>query len=114
MIRVVSPTELVTFAFVTLVLILTTIFRDHLDVGAIVLNTVILLGSIAIINIIRARITTKAVRMLHTFYILAVAIFVFKTVEKLSYALHGRDYDSALIGIDRILFGGSNPTVRIS
>jgi membrane-associated phospholipid phosphatase len=111
MIRVISPTELVTFAFVALVLTLTTIFRDGLDVSAILLNAAILLGSVAIVNIIRARIDTKAVRMLHTFYILFVAIFVFKTVEKLSFSLHGRDYDSVLIAVDRSMFGGSNPTI---
>jgi membrane-associated phospholipid phosphatase len=63
------------------------------------------------INIIRSRIDTKAVRMLHTFYILGVAIFLFKTVEKLSYSLHGRDYDNVLIAVDRAIFGGANPTV---
>ena len=111
MIRVISPTELVTFAFVALVLILTTIFRDGLDVASILLNAAILLGSVAVVNIIRARIDTKAVRMLHTFYILFIAIFVFKTVEKLSFALHGRDYDNILIAADRAIFGGANPTV---
>jgi len=111
MIRVISPTELITFAFVALVLILTSIFRDGLDVGAILLNATILLGSVAVVNIIRSRIDTKAVRILHTFYILAVVIVVFKTVEKLSFNLHGRDYDNILIAVDRALFGGANPTV---
>ena len=111
MIRVISPTELVTFAFVALVLILTTIFRDGLDVASILFNAAILLGSVAGINLIRARWNTKGVRIFHTFYILFIAIFLFKTVEKLSYALHGRDYDNVLITVDRAIFGGANPTV---
>jgi membrane-associated phospholipid phosphatase len=111
MIRVVSPTELVTFAFVALVLILTAFFRDHLDVAGILSNAALLLGSVAVVNIIRSRFDNKSVRLLHTFYILFIAIFVFKTVEKLSFSIHGRDYDNVLIAVDRAIFGGSNPTI---
>ncbi|MEP7234326.1 MAG: phosphatase PAP2 family protein, partial [Ignavibacteriota bacterium] len=110
-VRVVTPTELVVFAFVTLVLLLTTIFRANLDVFSILLNAAILLGSIAVINILRSRFNTKAVRSVQTFYILLVAIVVFKTVEKLSFNLHGRDYDNVLIAVDRALFSGANPTI---
>ena len=109
-IRVVSPTEFVTLAFIVLVIILTIIFQDKLDAAGIVIYTTILLVTIIIVNYIRSRSNSKVVRAVHTFYIIPLVILVFKTVEKLSFALHGRDYDNVLIGIDRTIFG-VNPTV---
>jgi membrane-associated phospholipid phosphatase len=109
-IRVISPTELVTFVFIVLVLILTIIFQYLLDAAGIVIYTTILLLSIIIVNYIRSHSNSKIVRALHTFYIIPLVILVFKTVEKLSFALHGRDYDNVLIAIDRSIFG-VNPTV---
>lgn len=109
-IRVTSPTESVTFAFILLVIILTIIFQARLDAAGIVIYTTILLISIIAVNFARSRSNSKAVRALHTFYIIPLVLLVFKTVEKLSFALHGRDYDNVLIAIDRSVFG-ANPTV---
>lgn len=52
----------------------------------------------------------KWVRFLHSFYIVPLAFFVFKTLEKISYPIHGHDFDAVLINIDRSLFG-TDPTV---
>ena len=109
-VRVISPTEFVTFTFIVLILILTIIFQDKLDAVGIVIYTSILLATIILVNIIRSLSNSKVVRAIHTFYIIPLVILVFKTVEKLSFALHGRDYDNVLIGIDRTIFG-VNPTV---
>lgn len=109
-IRVISPTEFVTFAFIALVIILTIVFQDKLDAVGIVIYTTILLVTIIIVNFVRSLSNSKVVRAVHTFYIIPLVILVFKTVEKLSFALHGRDYDNVLIGIDRTIFG-VNPTV---
>lgn len=105
----ISPTELVTFAFILLMLILTFAFQDHLDTVGILINSCILLVSIVFVNYLRSRNAGKGMRALHTFYIIPVVLLIFKTVEKLSFALHGRDYDNILIAIDRTIFG-ANPT----
>ncbi len=110
-IGVISPTDLVTFTFIVIILILTLIFQDKLDAVGIVINSCILLVSIITVNYIRSKSNGKAARSLHTFYIIPLVLLVFKTVEKLSFALHGRDYDNVLIMIDRTMFGGANPTV---
>lgn len=110
-IRVTSPTEFVTFAFIFLILVLTIIFSDRLDASGIVINSIILLFTIVTVNFIRSQSDSKAVRALHTFYIVPLVLLVFKTVEKLSYALHGKDYDNLLIAIDRTLFNGVSPSV---
>ncbi|MDP4235671.1 MAG: phosphatase PAP2 family protein [Bacteroidota bacterium] len=109
-IRVTSPTEMITFIFIVLMLALTAIFQDHLDTIGIVINSSILLSAIVIVNFIRTKSDSKFVRGLHTFYIIPVVLLVFKTVEKLSFSIHGRDYDNILMAIDRGFFG-ANPTV---
>lgn len=110
-IRVTSPTELVTFAFIFLILVLTIIFSDRLDATGIVINSIILLIAIVVVNYIRSKSNSKWVRALHTFYIVPLVLLVFKTVEKLSYALHGKDYDNLLIAIDRTIFNGTSPSI---
>jgi membrane-associated phospholipid phosphatase len=92
-------------------LVLTIIFNERLDCWGIVGNIVVLLVFIIIVNYIRSKNNSIGVRALQTFYIIAVVIYLFKTVEKLSFALHGRDYDDVLIVIDRAMFGGANPSV---
>jgi membrane-associated phospholipid phosphatase len=109
-IRVISPTELVTFAFIGLMLVLAFFFHDQLDFSGIIINTVALFLIIALVNYIRSRSPSKVIRAVHVFYIIAIVIYVFKTVEKLSFAMHGRDYDNVLIAIDRTIFG-TNPSV---
>jgi hypothetical protein len=110
-IRVITPTELVTFTFIFLMLILTIMFNERLDGGGIFGNVLVLLAMIILINYIRSKSNRVGVRLLQTFYIIPVVIYLFKTVEKLSFALHGRDYDNVLITIDRAIFGGANPSV---
>ncbi|MEI8134857.1 MAG: phosphatase PAP2 family protein [bacterium] len=110
-IRVISPTEMVTFVFIILMLILTTFFHAFVDVPGILINSFILLSATVIINYLRAKSDSKFIRAIHVFYVLLVVILVFKTVEKLSFAIHGRDYDQWLITIDHFLLGGINPTV---
>ncbi len=110
-IRVISPTELATFAFIGLMLVLAFFFHDDIDFAGVIINTVVLLLVILLINFIRSRTNSKGIRILHVFYIIAAVVYVFKTVEKLSFAMHGRDYDNVLISIDRSLFGGADPTV---
>jgi membrane-associated phospholipid phosphatase len=111
LIRVISPTELVTFAFIILILVLTLIFQEKLDASSIMVYSTILLIAIVLVNYARSKSDSKTMRAVHTFYIVPLVLLVFKTVEKLSFALHGKDYDALLISIDRALFGGAVPSV---
>jgi len=101
----------VTFVFIFLMLVLTIIFNAQVDCWGIVANILVLLVFIVAVNYIRSKSAKVGVRLLQTFYIIGVVVYLFKTVEKLSFALHGRDYDNVLITIDRTLFNGVNPSV---
>ncbi len=104
-----TAVDVVTLCFASLLVVLSGIFADTVDWEAVAVNVVVIFISVFGVNYIRSRSSSKPVRILHAFYIMPVVVLVFKTVEKLSYAIHGRDYDDVLIAVDRFLFG-TNPT----
>jgi membrane-associated phospholipid phosphatase len=61
-------------------------------------------------NIVRLRNKSKWVDLFHLFYLAPVIPIFFKLSEKMSFVLHGRDYDDQLIMVDRLLFH-TDPTV---
>jgi membrane-associated phospholipid phosphatase len=73
-------------------------------------NSAIALAFVLVINSLRARIATEAMQLVHAFYFGLLIPLLFKTTEKLSFSLHGHDYDSTLIYVDRLLFNGNDPT----
>lgn len=108
-----TPVDIVTLVFTCILAVLTAIFHTRLDTVAIYTNLTIVWIVVIAANYLRSRSSAKGVRMFHAFYIMPVIVFVFKTVEKLSYNIHGRDFDSVLIIIDRAFFA-VDPTVWLA
>ncbi len=61
-------------------------------------------------NIVRLKNKSKWVDLFHMFYLAPVIPIFFKLSEKMSFVLHGRDFDDNLILIDRMMFH-VDPTV---
>ena len=75
----------------------------------------VIIAVIVAILVLRGRaakrgIPSQRVQLLHAFYVAPLVPIYFKLTERMSYALHGRDYDDLLIALDRALFG-VDPTV---
>jgi membrane-associated phospholipid phosphatase len=103
--KAMTPVDKIVLIFAGFLAILTAIFHASIDAAVVYRNLIIILVSILFVNYLRSRSNTKGIRILHAFYIMPVVVLVFKTVEKISYAIHGRDFDDLFIAADRMLFG---------
>lgn len=110
---VMTPVDWVSAAFTLLLGVLAIIFYARVALGEIAVNILIILASIAAANTIRGYSASKFARVLHAFYIMPIVILIFKTVEKVSFPMHGHDFDALFITIDRFLFG-ADPTVWLA
>jgi membrane-associated phospholipid phosphatase len=105
-----TPVDWCTAVFTILLGILAVIFYDRVALDEIGVNILIILASIAAANVIRGLSASKLARAIHAFYIMPTIVLIFKTVEKVSFPMHGHDFDPLFITIDRFLFG-VDPTV---
>ncbi len=105
-----TPVEFVSLAFFLVLGIITLIYSASVDVASILSRFGIATATIMIVNWVAAYSKQKWVHILHTFYLLILIIIIFKTVEKLSFPIHGHDYDAVLILVDRSIFG-FDPTI---
>jgi membrane-associated phospholipid phosphatase len=105
-----TPVDWCATVFTVLLGILALIFYKRVNLSEIAANIFLILGCIAAANVIRGVSKSKLARLLHAFYIMPIVVLIFKTVEKISYSMHGHDFDSLFITIDRFLFG-ADPTV---
>lgn len=105
-----TPVDLITLVFTFILAILTAIFHTRVDAIGIYTNLVVVVVAVVFANYLRYRSSSKGARILHAFYIMPVVVFIFKTVEKLSFNIHGKDFDSLFIAVDRFVFG-VDPTV---
>lgn len=105
-----TPVDWVAAVFTLLLGLLAIIFYERVALDEIAVNIGITLFSIIAANVIRGFSASKLSRALHAFYIMPIVILIFKTVEKVSFPMHGHDFDPLFITIDRFLFG-VDPTV---
>ena len=105
-----TPVDWVTSVFTILLGLLALLFHDRVNLSEIFVNIVIIFGSIFVANLFRAYSSSKLAGVVHAFYIMPIVVLIFKTVEKISFPIHGSDYDNLFITIDRFLFG-VDPTV---
>lgn len=99
---------MIVYALVFIVLAL--ISSSRVQESVVITNA--LLGILIAVGVVfvRSRSDRKAANILHAFYIGPLIPLFFKTSEYLSYPIHGKDYDQALIAIDRF-FLGTDPTI---
>lgn len=77
---------------------------------SVLLNSGIIIGVVYLINLLRSRSNDLRIQLIHMFYIVLLVPIFFKTMEKMSFALHGHDFDTTLIAADRLIFH-VDPTV---
>lgn len=105
-----TPVDWVSAVFTLGLGVLSVIFYTRVDLGDIMGNIAVILGCILGANILRGYSASKLSRIIHAFYIMPTVVMIFKTVEKVSYPIHGKDFDDLFIIIDRFFFG-TDPTV---
>ncbi len=105
-----TAVEFLTLAFIVIMATVSCIFFERVDLTTILTNLGTMTLAIFLCNWISTFSEAKWARALHTFYIVPLVMLVFKTVEKVSYPIHGVDYDRILIAVDRSIFG-TDPTV---
>ena len=76
----------------------------------VLLNSAIIIVAVYFINLLRSKSNDTRIQLVHIFYIILLVPIFFKTMEKMSFALHGQDYDTMLITADRLIFH-TDPTV---
>lgn len=111
---IMTSSDLIAVAFIAFLAVLGFVAAFRLSTWWMLeLNCALLLLGIFLINYVRSRRNEAKIRVLHIFYVAPLVPLVFKSVEFLSYPLHGRDYDAILIAADRMLLG-ADPTVWLS
>jgi membrane-associated phospholipid phosphatase len=105
-----SPVDIIALIFSSFVLILAIVFHSSVNWQSVCINILFAYVSILLVIYLTANYNSGLMRSIHVFYIMPIVFLIFKTVEKVSFALHGKDYDDVLIALDRMLFG-VDPTV---
>ncbi|HYM21250.1 MAG TPA: phosphatase PAP2 family protein [Candidatus Kapabacteria bacterium] len=105
-----TAVEFVSLGFTIILALVAVIFYDRVELSSILLNLGAVILIIFFFNWFSLTSDAKWMRALHTFYIIPLVLYLFKIVEKLSFPIHGQDFDSVLISVDRTLFG-TDPTV---
>ncbi|HET9136246.1 MAG TPA: hypothetical protein VFO76_06380, partial [Candidatus Kapabacteria bacterium] len=100
-----TPVEFVFLAFIAIMAIISIINFNTVDLSRILINLGTMILVIFAVNWLSNTSDAKWIRFLHSFYVVPLVLFVFKTVEKISYPIHGHDFDEVLINIDRSLLG---------
>ncbi len=105
-----TPVDFVFLAFIAIMAVISVINYDTVDLNHVLLNLGAMTLIIFFVNWLAFGSKSKWIRATHSFYIVPLAWFVFKTVEKISYPIHGHDFDPVLIRIDHAMFG-TDPTI---
>src|SRR4051812_28085270 len=100
-----------------LILVTATIFIAVALIGAarvtdwlgVVLNMLLVMALVIAVSWYSAR-NRSRLKLFRVFYIGGLVPVLFKTTEAISFPIHGRDYDDILIALDRMIFGGVDPT----
>lgn len=106
----------VTIIFLTLVTIVEIIFSGRIHRWPIlVLQNIVLIAmiySVAHSTHVRKEKSPTVIRIIRDWYLVPAILFIYTQSSSIAFSLHGRDFDTALIAIDRAMFG-VDPTVWI-
>jgi membrane-associated phospholipid phosphatase len=110
----ISPQEMVMLFFAAIFVAIAMIAHERVTLWPRVLFVMAAAAFvIALVNLWSSGSPVRSLGAFKTFYIAPLIPVFFKTAELISFPLHGRDYDSALIAADRMIFG-VNPTQWIA
>jgi membrane-associated phospholipid phosphatase len=105
-----TPVEFIALGFSILFAAIAVVFSASVDLSGILLNLGVVVLILFVMNWLSLASHAKWMRALHTFYVIPLVLYLFKIVEKISYPIHGHDFDNVLISVDRTIFG-TDPTV---
>jgi len=109
--RMFASVDLLVVAFAMLMMTIAILGSYRIDEwGWVVAASLVAIAAVWAMNVLRLRNKSRWVELLHLFYLAPVIPIFFKLSEKMSFVLHGRDYDDSLILVDRLLFH-TDPTV---
>ena len=74
----------------------------------------IVVGASILVPLLRDRTKSRAIYIVYILFIMPSLFLVYPTAIALAKGLHSQDFDTALIGIDRFLFGGTDPTLWLT
>ncbi|MDI6804362.1 MAG: phosphatase PAP2 family protein [Bacteroidota bacterium] len=106
-----QPLDLVVIVFATLLIALDIIFHLSIEhyLELISVNVIVIIFVLVVANL-DARYENKLLKSIRSWYIAPMILLTFKQLYFMIAPIHGKDYDTLLIEIDRWLFG-VDPTV---
>ncbi len=106
-----QPVDLVVVVFALLLIALDIIFHSRIEhyFELISINVFVIIFVLVVVNL-DARYENKLLKSIRSWYIAPIILLTFKQLYFMIAPIHGKDYDTLLIEIDRWLFG-VDPTV---
>lgn len=106
-----QPVDLVVIVFAVILIVLDIIFHSSIKhyLALISVNVVVIIFVLVVTNL-DVRHENKILRSIRSWYIAPMILLTFKQLYFMIAPMHGKDYDTLLIEIDRWLFG-VDPTV---
>jgi membrane-associated phospholipid phosphatase len=106
--------DIIVISFSLLLIIINLVFNAKIQYGIyLILINVAVIIFVLMIAFVSHKYNNKILSGIHNWYIAPMILLTFKQLYFMILPIHGRDYDSVLIGVDRWLFG-VDPTVWLN